>query len=184
MTPPQRAILAAEIIDGRIVLVGLTTKSIAAIAGVSQPYVNAALRTTPEQRAAIARGDRPLVTQSRTHKAAAIDWSTIDDDTSSRLSVTSAWTARCRPRSRSSVASISSPSEGAGTNAGAFFAMINITAPSTAKPAAKDRPVYVLELRPEPGVDPVLALRALLKLTLRRFGMRCISARENIEEQP
>jgi hypothetical protein len=57
------------------------------------------------------------------------------------------------------------------------------TTANTAKPAAKDRPVFVLELRPEPGVDPVLALRALLKVTLRRFGMRCISAYENIEEE-
>jgi hypothetical protein len=54
----------------------------------------------------------------------------------------------------------------------------------TAKPTAKDRPTFTLELRPEPGVDPVLALRALLKVTLRHFGMRCISARENQEEQP
>jgi hypothetical protein len=29
----------------------------------------------------------------------------------------------------------------------------------------------------------VLALRALLKVTLRRFGMRCISARENLAEE-
>jgi hypothetical protein len=47
---------------------------------------------------------------------------------------------------------------------------------------AKSRPTFVLELRPEPGIDPVLALRALLKTTLRRYGMRCISARENITE--
>jgi len=47
----------------------------------------------------------------------------------------------------------------------------------------KDRPVYVLELRPEPGINPVLALRALLKVTLRRFGMRCISARESSSEE-
>jgi hypothetical protein len=49
-----------------------------------------------------------------------------------------------------------------------------MTATDTAKPAAKDRPTFVLELRPEPGADPVLALRAMLKVTLRRFGMRCI----------
>jgi hypothetical protein len=54
---------------------------------------------------------------------------------------------------------------------------------TTTKPGAKERPVFVLELRPEPGVDAVLALRALLKITLRRFGLRCIAARENIEEQ-
>ena len=42
-------------------------------------------------------------------------------------------------------------------------------------------PTPLLELRPEPGIDPVLALRALLKVTLRRFGLRCVSARETIE---
>jgi hypothetical protein len=44
------------------------------------------------------------------------------------------------------------------------------------------RPSFTLIFRPEPGVDSVLALRALLKITLRRFGMRCVSAREHIEE--
>ena len=48
---------------------------------------------------------------------------------------------------------------------------------------AKERPTFTLELRPEPGVDPVPALRALLKVTLRRFGLRCISAHENQEER-
>jgi len=54
------------------------------------------------------------------------------------------------------------------------------------KPTAKERPTFTLELRPEPGVDPVLALRALLKVTLRRFGLRCISANESSSggEQP
>jgi hypothetical protein len=51
------------------------------------------------------------------------------------------------------------------------------------KLAAKDRPTFTITLRPEPGVDPVLALRALLKMTLRRFGMRCISAHEDGGEQ-
>jgi len=54
---------------------------------------------------------------------------------------------------------------------------------ATTKPAAKDRPTFTLELRPEPGVDPVLALRALLKVTLRRFGLRCVSARESSSEE-
>jgi hypothetical protein len=48
---------------------------------------------------------------------------------------------------------------------------------------AKERPTFTLELRPEPGVDPVLALRALLKVTLRRFGLRCISAHESSAEE-
>jgi hypothetical protein len=48
--------------------------------------------------------------------------------------------------------------------------------------AAKDRPTFTLELRPEPGVDPVLALRALLKTALRRFGLRAIDAREDNDD--
>ena len=48
---------------------------------------------------------------------------------------------------------------------------------------ARDRPTFTLELRPEPGVDPVLALRALLKVALRRFGLRCVAARETLEEE-
>jgi hypothetical protein len=51
------------------------------------------------------------------------------------------------------------------------------------KPAAQERPTFVLELCPEPGVDPVRALRAVLKVALRRYGLRCVSARENTEEQ-
>jgi hypothetical protein len=53
-----------------------------------------------------------------------------------------------------------------------------MSATSTTKPA-KERPTFVLELRPEPGVDPVLALRALIKAALRRYGLRCISATED-----
>jgi hypothetical protein len=35
--------------------------------------------------------------------------------------------------------------------------------PPISKPSAKERPTFTLQLRPEPGVDPVLALRSLLK---------------------
>jgi hypothetical protein len=41
-----------------------------------------------------------------------------------------------------------------------------------------DRPIYELHLRPEPGVDAILALRALLKVALRQFGMKCIGCEE------
>jgi hypothetical protein len=41
-------------------------------------------------------------------------------------------------------------------------------------PAAA-RPVYILTLRAEPGVDDTRALRALLKAALRRYGLRCLS---------
>jgi len=46
-----------------------------------------------------------------------------------------------------------------------------------------ERPTYVLIVRPERNVaDPVRALRALLKVSLRRFGLRCVSAHESLSE--
>ena len=53
----------------------------------------------------------------------------------------------------------------------------------SAQPATKDRPIYLLELRPEPGVDPIRALRALLKASLRRYGLRCIAAHESEDKR-
>jgi hypothetical protein len=45
---------------------------------------------------------------------------------------------------------------------------------------AKDRPVYILKLRPEPQVvDPVRALRAVLKRLLRQHGFKCITVYED-----
>jgi hypothetical protein len=41
---------------------------------------------------------------------------------------------------------------------------------------AKERLTYRVTFRPEPGVDGIRALRALLKSSLRRFGLRCIQA--------
>jgi hypothetical protein len=37
------------------------------------------------------------------------------------------------------------------------------------------RPIFVLRLRPLPGVDAVRALRAALKTLLRRFGLHALS---------
>jgi hypothetical protein len=49
--------------------------------------------------------------------------------------------------------------------------------------ATQNRPQYRLLLRPEPHVhDPLRALRAALKVLLRRFGLRCMSA-EEIQQQ-
>jgi len=39
-----------------------------------------------------------------------------------------------------------------------------------------DRPIFIVHLQPEVGVDPVRALRAALKELLRRHGLRCVSA--------
>jgi hypothetical protein len=48
--------------------------------------------------------------------------------------------------------------------------------------SAKSRPVYVLRLRAEPGIDPIRSLRWLLKTTLRQGGLRCISIVEDHHE--
>jgi hypothetical protein len=44
-----------------------------------------------------------------------------------------------------------------------------------------DRPIFILRLRPELGVDPIRALRRSLKILLRQCGLRCVSLEE---EQP
>jgi hypothetical protein len=43
---------------------------------------------------------------------------------------------------------------------------------------AKNRPTFTVRFRAEPGVnDPIKALRALLKIALRRLGLRAVDAR-------
>jgi hypothetical protein len=81
MSAPQRAILAADILDGRTILQGLTAKSIAMIVGASPAYVWAALRCSPERREQIKRGERPLIpSQPRAVPATTtIDWAAVDD---------------------------------------------------------------------------------------------------------
>jgi hypothetical protein len=41
-------------------------------------------------------------------------------------------------------------------------------------------PVFLVRLRPLPGVDAVRALRAALKTLLRKYGLRCESVEEEI----
>jgi hypothetical protein len=63
-----------------------------------------------------------------------------------------------------------------------------LTGPDTASSRAVivtdalgDGPVYSLYLQARPGTDgvrAVRALRALLKISLRTFGLRCLSVRE------
>src|SRR6516164_6386704 len=81
-SPSERAVLAADILDGRIVVVGLTRKAVTTLCRANTNYVAAALRTTPEQRTAIRRGARALIrTRARTRtRAPAFDWSAISDD--------------------------------------------------------------------------------------------------------
>src|SRR5262249_43835258 len=56
LAAPARACLAADIVDGKIILQGLTAKSIAGLCGVNLGYVDQALKLTPEQRAEVCRG--------------------------------------------------------------------------------------------------------------------------------
>jgi hypothetical protein len=44
------------------------------------------------------------------------------------------------------------------------------------------RPVYVLRLQPLKGVDPLRALRHVLKRLLRAYGMRCISVEQSADD--
>jgi hypothetical protein len=37
------------------------------------------------------------------------------------------------------------------------------------------RPIYIIRLRPEPGVDAPRAVRHLLKRALRSYGLRCVA---------
>jgi hypothetical protein len=43
---------------------------------------------------------------------------------------------------------------------------------------ARRAAVYVIRLRPRPGVDPIKALRSALKILGRRFGLRAVEVRE------
>ena len=45
------------------------------------------------------------------------------------------------------------------------------------------RPVYVLQVRAEPGVDATRALRAWLKTGLQMYGLRCVEVREEPQTQ-
>ena len=48
--------------------------------------------------------------------------------------------------------------------------------------ARHPRPVYTVRLRALPGVDAVRALRAALKVLLRRFGLRAVDVRQSDKE--
>ena len=66
LSKAARACLAADILDGRLTLQGLTIKLVAAAVGVSEGYVAAALRVSPEQRELVRQERRPLVLPRRT----------------------------------------------------------------------------------------------------------------------
>jgi hypothetical protein len=48
----------------------------------------------------------------------------------------------------------------------------------------RDRPIFVLRLRPEKGVNPVHGLRHALKELLRRHGMRAVSVDQEKQVRP
>jgi hypothetical protein len=53
----------------------------------------------------------------------------------------------------------------------------------SAAPLRPMLPVYLLRLRPEPGVDHARALRHVLKRLLRDYGMHCVSCEKEEERQ-
>ena len=80
MSAVERAVLAADILDGRVVLQGLTAKAVSELVGANLSYVHRAVLLTPEQRIAVVRGDRPLITPAPRAAAPAVDWAKIGDD--------------------------------------------------------------------------------------------------------
>jgi hypothetical protein len=79
MTAAQRACSAADVDDGKVALVDLTAKSIAALHQVSLPYMQAAKKLSPAERDQVRRGERPLVPARprAAPEAAPFDW--LDD---------------------------------------------------------------------------------------------------------
>ena len=73
MSKAVRAVLGAEILDGRIPLMNPTIGMVAQAAGVSASYVAAARRLSPDQRQAVARGLRPLVARRAATSALSVE---------------------------------------------------------------------------------------------------------------
>jgi hypothetical protein len=46
-----------------------------------------------------------------------------------------------------------------------------------------DRRLIVVTLRPEPRVDPDRAIKGLLKIALRAFGLRCVKIKTAVDPQ-
>jgi hypothetical protein len=74
MSAAQRAVLTADIVDGRAV------KAVAALTDTSAAYVHSALKLTAEQRGEVYRGVRPLVSPRTRTAARATGWDAIGDD--------------------------------------------------------------------------------------------------------
>jgi len=79
MTPIERAVLGAELVEGRVVLEPPTAKTAAALVHIGHGYLFAALRLSPEQRAAVLSGERPLI-EPRRCAPTSMDWGTLVEE--------------------------------------------------------------------------------------------------------
>jgi hypothetical protein len=61
-TAAQRAAIAASDMDGGLTIKNLTIGQVGILYGISRPTLDKARSLTPEKRALVAKGDRPLVT--------------------------------------------------------------------------------------------------------------------------
>jgi hypothetical protein len=44
--------------------------------------------------------------------------------------------------------------------------------------ARQHRPVFVVCLQAQKGIEPIRALKGMLKMALRRYGLKCTSVKE------
>jgi hypothetical protein len=79
MSPIERAILGAQLVEGSVVLEPPTAKAAAALVHVGAGYLFAALKLSPEQKSAVLAGERPLM-EPRRCTPVPIDWTSVDDD--------------------------------------------------------------------------------------------------------
>jgi len=77
MSPVERAVLGAELIEGRVVLEPPTAKTAAALCQVSMSYVSAASRLGPQARAAVLNGERPLIAPPRFCTTLPTEWDVL-----------------------------------------------------------------------------------------------------------
>jgi hypothetical protein len=78
--PVERALLAADLASGRVVLVEPTMRQIVGLTGASPSYAAAAAALDEGERRSVSRGWRPMIpTQQVKRDAAPIDWARIDD---------------------------------------------------------------------------------------------------------
>jgi hypothetical protein len=87
MSAPARAVLGAAVLDGTVVVNGLTAKSIAELVGVNQSYLFAAARLSPAAREEVVAGQRSL-NRSRPPATPKLDQAWSGTDYSKQLEFT------------------------------------------------------------------------------------------------